>query len=304
MGNAEMNALAPIRRLGVLDQDIVEANPVVFQGELYRFEYIRFACFSRPYHGNRLGNSYFRLVRVRDGAELPYFGFGLAMGVAYAAGERMVVTAVADHSTVRPWLYQIESTDLVHWSEPRRLFGGDGWRIHNSTICEAEPGRFVIGFECDHPAGRFCMRFLESRDLRSATLLPEALFGPGWTGGPILRFHDGWFYIFYITGGYETRFVWNISRSRDLSHWESSPRNPILVPDDAEDKQIHPGCILDAEQLRQMRAARNINVSDMDFCEADGRLEMIYSWGDQHGHEYYALAACDATEAQFCRQYF
>ena len=297
--------MQPIIRLGTIDKDIVEANPFVFKGELYRFEYIRYACFSRPYYRNDSGNSYFRIIRVRDGFEMPRFGFGLAMGIAYSDGDRVVVTAVADHKTVRPYLYQLESTDLISWTKPKEVFGGHEWRIHNSTICRNED-RYILSFECDHPEGNFCMRFLESDDLRSFKMIPDAIFRQksGYTGGPIIRWFDGWFYIFYITGGYETRFDWNVARSRNLKDWESSARNPIMVSDDAEDKKLHPACILDDHEIEIMRNAKNINVSDMDFCEWQGRLEMIYTWGDQKGHEYYSLATCNATERQFCEQYF
>ena len=296
--------MKPIVRIGTIDQDIVEANPFVFKGELYRFEYIRYKCFSRPYHLNDTGNSYFRIIRVRDGLEMPRFGIGLAMGLAFSDGDRVVVTAVADNKTVRPYLYQLESTDLISWTEPKVFFGGPEWRIHNSTICRAGNG-YVLSFECDHPEGNFCMRFLESSDLRSFRKIQGAIFRQksGYTGGPIIRWFDGWFYMFFMSGDYETQFVWNVARSRNLKDWEPSKCNPIMVPDE-DDRKTHDKCVLNEQEIETMRLAKDANVSDMDFCEWQGRLEMIYAWGDQKGHEYYSLATCDATEQEFCEQWF
>ena len=51
-------------------------------------------------------------------------------------------------------------------------------------------------------------------------------------------------------------------------------------------------------------AAKDINVSDHDFCEYGGKLLCSYSWGDQRGHEYLALAEADCTEREFCESYF
>ena len=293
-----------IHRLGTIDRDIVESNVVVFKGELYRFEGIRWAGFSHPYYANIEKNSYCRLVRMRDNAILPPFGFGLHMGNAFVYNDKIYVTAVDDHKTIRPYLYLIVSDDLEHWSEPRKIFGGPGWRIHNSTLCPQSNGRFILGMECDHQAGLFAMFFAESDNLMEFRYLPGALHGPGYTGGPILRSFGEYFYLFFITGGYESEFVLNITRSKDLCNWEMSELNPIMKPDDAEDKKLYPGVEFSKEELARMQQTRNINVSDMDFCEWNGKLVFNYSWGDQKGVEFLALAEVEATERNFCENYF
>ncbi len=292
-----------IHRLGTIDWDIVEANPVVFQGELYLFEGIRWAGFSHPYHDNREGRCYCRLLRMRDWKLSEPFGWGLHMPNAFVYNNRMYVTGVDDDPTRRPYLYMIESGDLAHWSEPRRIFGGESWRIHNSTLCRTEDGRFVLGMECDHPAGLFAMFFAESTDLKTFRQLPEALHGPGYTGGPILRQFGRYYYLFYISGGYETEFVLNCARSVDLRNWEASPGNPFMRPG-AEDRERYPGIIFPKAVQERIRTARNINVSDMDFCNWNGGLFINYSWGDQKGTEFLALAKADAGDREFCESYF
>ena len=43
----------------------------------------------------------------------------------------------------------------------------------------------------------------------------------------------------------------------------------------------------------------NINNSDMDFCEYEGRVIINYSWGNQRGVEHLAEATYDGTVSQF-----
>ena len=147
------------------------------------------------------------------------------------------------------------------------------------------------------------MRFAESHDLHEYRYLPDTLFGPGYTGGPILRSYGEWYYMFYITGDYETEFVWNVSRSRDLRHWEASAYNPIMRPEES-DRRLAPGIVFPKEEQERLKTVRHINVSDMDFCDWQGHLTINYSWGDQKGTEFLALAEADVTEREFCEQYF
>ncbi|HOG52213.1 MAG TPA: hypothetical protein PKY10_16615, partial [Lentisphaeria bacterium] len=103
-----------IIKLGTIDLDTVETNPIVFRGRLYRFEYIR-----ERYHANVLQNSYFRFVDVETGVAGQPFGVGLHMGNAFVWDDRVIVTAVEDWG--KEHFYQLESDDLVTWTEPRLI---------------------------------------------------------------------------------------------------------------------------------------------------------------------------------------
>ena len=91
-------------------------------------------------------------------------------------------------------------------------------------------------------------------------------------------------------------------RSRDLIHWESSPLNPVLRAS-AEDKQIA-NSKLTLAQREKIVAAKNINNSDLDFCEWRGRLILNYSWGNQQGTEFLAEAIYEGTQDRFLRAWF
>ena len=50
--------------------------------------------------------------------------------------------------------------------------------------------------------------------------------------------------------------------------------------------------------------AKDINNSDIDFCEFNGRVIINYSWGNQHGKEFLAEAIYEGTLKQFLKGWF
>lgn len=298
------NRVPAVRRLGTIDRDIVEANYILFGGELYLLEGVRYQAFSHPYYGNDRGGCYCRLRRMSDHKIVSEFGFGLHMPQAFVYNDKLYVSGVDDHKTIRHYLYMIESDDLLHWSSKRVIFGGESWRIHNSAYCLKPDGTVLLGMECDHPDGLFATFFADSADMQKFKLLENALHGPGYTGGPVFRWFGDYCYIFYIRGSYESCFSMHVARSRDLQSWEESLCNPFMIPDKS-DRIIHARA-LDVENLKnKVDAAKNINVSDIDFCEYNGKVLMNYSWGDQKGTEFLALAEVDCvSEREFCESFF
>lgn len=65
-----------LKRLGTVAADIVEANPVVFGGRLYRFEYIR-----ESNAGNTTGSSFSVLLMLLPGAARRLLGEVCTWGV-------------------------------------------------------------------------------------------------------------------------------------------------------------------------------------------------------------------------------
>lgn len=290
-----------IRKLGTIDLGIVESNPFVFQNELYRFEYIR--CGKNQYRHNHTTDSYFRLVRVADGKILPAFGHGLHLGNAFAWEDRVIVTAVEDWGKSR--FYQLESTNLHDWTEPKVILEHPSWQGYNTSLCRAE-NDFILVFELGAPAELvkipFTMFFARSNDLKTWEVIEDAVFGRDfYTGGPMLRYFSPWFYFFYLHGSYEDGFQEYVVRSKDLKEWEWSSRNPVLSYDDDDRILAAP---FNADEIRQIQNAVNINNSDLDMCEWQGKLQMTYSWGNQRGTEFLALATADCNEREFCESFW
>ncbi|MBE6356219.1 MAG: hypothetical protein E7058_03800 [Lentisphaerae bacterium] len=292
-----------IRKLGTVDCDIVEANPVVWQGKLLRFEYIRSRQGHNGYYNNRLGDSYFRFVDQETGEYSAPFGIGLHMGNAFVWEDRMIVTAVENWGKSR--FYQLESTDLVNWTTPRVILEDPSWAGYNTSVCRADD-RFVMVFELGKPdeivGEPFTMFFAESTDLVNWHWIKDASFGKDfYTGGPMIRYFDGYFYMFYLGGSYEQGFRTCVARSTDLKNWTISSKNPVLDYGDEDRKLMVP---FNHELTRHIASAENINASDLDMCEYNGKLELIYSWGCQRGIEFLARAQSDLTEKSFCSYFF
>ena len=287
-----------ITKLGTIDCDLVETTPVVFKGTLYRFEYVR-----PGYWDNQTGDSYFRFVEHESGRAGPAFAQGYHLGNVLADGATLFVTATNIWDGQRVDIFA--SRDMEHWDCWNAL-DLPGYGLFNTSLCRAE-GRYVLMFEVGKPpeiAGvRFTARFATSQDMRHWELTPpQCTYAKDrYTAPHCLRYLVGYYYNFYleaVAAGYEQWVV----RSTDLIHWDLSPLNPVLRAS-GEDRRIA-NSKLTAQQRERIRTAKNINNSDMDLCEYEGRLVITYSWGNQQGIEHLAKATYAGTLAQFLRGWF
>lgn len=288
-----------IKKLGTLDCDMVEVTPVVFKDRLYRFEYVR-----DNYPANQTGASYFRFLDVATGKATPAFAKGFHLGCAYVEGD----TAYA--FGVNKWggstITVFRSKDLEKWEE-RLALTLPGWGLYNTSVCKAE-GRYVMAVEVGEPPEvvgvRFTTFFAESKDLLTWKLLPEECVysKEKYTACPALRYLDGYFYMMYLEARPGPAYESHIVRSKDLIRWESSRLNPVLAFSN-EDKTIaNPK--LTADQRKTIAQAKNLNNSDLDLCEYNGKTVIYYSWGNQQGKEFLAEAVYDGTLASFLRSFF
>ncbi len=294
-----------IKKLGTIDLDLVECTPVVFHGKVYRFEWVR-----KSYLGHSLDQSwaqdgYFRLVEHGTEKVTPPFAQGYAFGSAFVDGDMVYVTGT---STEKGWSGQrvqiFASRDLQSWEEWTAL-DLDRFGICNTSICKAED-QYVLMFEIYEPKEQagvpFTARFAFSKDLKNWEVTPpECVYAKDRYSAPhCLRYLDGYFYDFYLEAheGYEMRVV----RSRDLINWEASPLNPVLKASEQDKIIFNPK--LTAEQRAKVAQAEDINNSDIDFCEYQGKLIINYSWGNQQGQEFLGEAVYAGTQEQFLKGWY
>ena len=288
-----------VHKLGTIDCDLVEATPVVFHGRLYRFEYVR-----GGYKPNKTGNSYFRFVDVKTGEPTPAFAAGYHLGSAYVEGDTAWAFGVDNWDGTRIQVFW--SQDLKTWHDKPAL-ELPGWGIFNTSVCRGRHG-YVMAFEIGRPPEEtgvaFTMRFAESDDLLNWRLTPSdhVYSKERYTACPAIRFLDNWYYMIYLEAcpgpTYEPRIV----RSRNLVHWESSPLNPLMRFDDSDRRIANPK--LTPEERARISKAENLNNSDVDLCEFEGKTIIIYSWGNQQGIEHLAEAEYPGTLAEFLQGYF
>ncbi len=288
-----------IRKLGTVDVDLVETTPVVLNGRLWRFEWVRQGT-GQQYWDNKRATNYFRFRDPETGEVTAPFADGHEFGSAFVEGDTVYVTGTAGRDHVDLFV----SHDLKNW-ETRTVIPAGRYGIFNTSLCRTAKD-YVLMFEIDHPKEEagvpFTARFIRSTDLKQWKLTPaECNYSRDrYTAPHCLRWKNGWFYDFFLEAhdGYEMRVV----RSRDLKAWEASPLNPVLKAS-PEDKLIAQPSLTDAQRGRIANAV-NLNNSDIDFCERDGRLVIQYSWGNQQGVEHLASATYDGTLAQFLDGWF
>lgn len=288
-----------IRKLGTIDCDMVETTPVVYRGRLYRFEYVR-----ENYHANNTGDSYFRFIEVESGHATPPFAVGYHLGSAYVEDDRLYVFAVDKWGGERIQVFW--SSDLENWATQPALIL-PGWANYNTSVCKGPKG-YLMAFEVGEPpevvGEPFTMRFAESDDLLNWRLLPEdRVFSKDrYTACPALRFLDAYYYMIYLEARPGPTYEPHIVRSRDLVTWESSPLNPVMQFSD-EDRAIANPSLSPALRERIAHAV-NLNNSDVDLCEYQGKVIIYYSWGNQQGIEHLAEAVYDGTLSQFLLGFF
>jgi hypothetical protein len=292
-----------IQKLGTIDVDKVETTPVVFHGKLYRFEWFR-------------KKGYFHFVEHDSGQTTPPFAQGWNFGSAFVDGDTMYVTGTQQQAESLE-VHLFVSKDLAAWTEHTTGVGFPGKKVWNTSICKSGD-EFVLAFEYNGPRGigpDWTTRFATSKDMVHWSIMPEECAYRH--GAPCLRHLDGWYYLFYlkqvqnIPPGAKppVKFKFEdlsweqcVTRSKDLMHWEESPLNPMMRASDDDRKIANPN--LTQAQRERAATARNVNNSDLDFCEHQGRLILDYSWGDQHGIEQLAEAVYEGSEADFLRGWF
>jgi len=273
-----------IRKLGTVQYHLVEVSPFVYRGKLLIFESVR----PRTPDNTHGGEHYLRIRELHDGTRdvrspeefaagrvLAEFGEGFTFGVPFVWEEEIFVYASpAVKGTEPDDIHLFRSDDMKTWHHSVAV-AGEHEQLFNSSVCRAGD-RFVMAYETNDPAyPAFTIKFAESDDLIHWSKIPvdRAIYGTDrYTACPTIRFMDGMFYMFYLERPTEEwRFETYLTRSRDLLNWEQSPLNPILAPAPDED----------------------INNSDIDFTEFNGRMVIYYSWGNQRGEERLAHATFD-----------
>ncbi len=253
--------------------EVCEAAPLVYNGRLLLLECIR------PASGGTLEDYYITLRDVESGELKARFAEGHSLASAIVQGGEVYVFASRYENGLWNDVTLFRSSDLEHWSKQVVLRQEPTEHLFNTSVCAAGE-RFVMAYESDDPQYvPFTVKFAESPDLVQWTPIPEAIFGPErYAACPCLRYVDGQFYLLYLE--HRTPAWWFetfLSRSRDLLRWEPSPRNPILAPEEGED----------------------INTSDPDLAEFEGKVYLYYSIGDQRTYAKLKRAVFPGTLREF-----
>ena len=305
-----------IRKLGTIScNNIVETTPIVYKGELYRFEVVRRKSFTSEtaasaYWRDMNDPPCLRFVHVRTNTATPTFADNHTFGFPYAIGDTMYVVTGASKDWGSDRLVFFKSNDLVNWEKHTEI-SLPGFKIYNMNIAKMGDV-YTLLIEISHPVEEcgprpFTFRFLQSKDFINWELTPpECVFQKDrYSGSPAIYTFEGdpYYYVGYLEAYPMSRYANSFARSKDLVNWEYSPVNPVLMYDDAEDKKIGSPFLTPADRER-IDDALNVNNSDMELCEYLGRTIIYYSWGDQKGNEFLAEACAECGMHDFLKALF
>ena len=289
-----------IVKTGTIAVALVEAHTFEWNGRWLREEWAR-----NHYTNRAMPEMHIQIRDADTGARVAALAKNHEFGTVFVENGTVYVAASGDVGVPGARRTRVDffaSKDLVNW-EQWNAIDDRQFNICNTSLVKAG-GEYVLMFETSKPhCVSWTARFAKSKDLRHWEVLPEDyIHGRQFMAAPHdLEYLDGWFYNFHVrqVRGYSV-FV---SRSRDLKTWEDSPFNPILAADE-NDRKLASGVAFTEAERQRIATARDINNSDIDLYERDGKARFTYSWGNQNGVEHLATARFDGSRAEFLKRLF
>ncbi len=253
-----------------------------------------------------------------DSVSFPPFGTdGDVFYQAYAENDAVHVFAANKN---RIWHYSSE--DLTSWERRLAVEFPENFKLHNTAVAKGDDGRYMMAVEAAAADGEdgtpravpneyigafFTEFFACSRDLETWEPLP---FGQAYTKArynacPAMEFCGGFYYMICLEELPCVHYAPYIYRTRDFETWEVSVYNPILLPGE-EDRHPKKGfeSRFTKEQLEAIAVHMNINNSDVDLCEYEGKVYAVYATGNQLTESYTAEAVFEGTMKEFLEGYF
>lgn len=296
-----------LQKLGTVKISVVETTPVVWNGRLLRFEWSRNSEWGAPGGVKRQVGCYY-FIDMETEQIVSEFAEDHAFGCAYTENGKMYVHGVRGSGGGNV-IDTFVSDDLQHWEQSETLVFPEHIHVYNTSVCKAD-GRYIMAIEIggkDPIVGKsFTCVFAESADLVTWSMLDTMEYSYSrdrYTACPCLRYYDGYFYIICLESAPFHRWIPYIARSRDLREYELGERNPVMWFDDNDKIVMNPERFT-AAQLDYIANAVNCNNSDFDMCDYNGKTVITYSWGNQYGKEFLALATYDGTQEDFVKSFF
>lgn len=304
---ARMPVRKTLNKLGTVKINVVETTPVVWEEKLLRFEWIRNSSWGGAGGVSRSVGCY-HFVDMENEESLGEFAYDHSFGCCYAENGKMYVHGTRGSGGGNV-LDTFVSSDLKTWEQSTALVFPEDVGLFNTSVCKGD-GRYIMAIEVggENPmVGRpFTCVFAESQDLVNWTLLDpmeHSYSRDRYTACPCIRYFDGYYYIIYLESMIAHRWVTYIVRTKDFKEYELGLTNPILMFDNNDKKVIHPERFT-AEELDKIENSVDCNNSDFDMCYYNRKTVITYSWGNQYGKEFLALAEYDGTEEEFCKSFF
>ncbi|MBE6731207.1 MAG: hypothetical protein E7564_05925 [Ruminococcaceae bacterium] len=310
---AKMPPKKKLIKNGTVKINVVETTPVVWEGRLLRFEWLR--NFGWGGSGQKATNANMRekgcyhfvdhLTEKEVGAE---FAFDHAFGCCYNDEGTMYAHGTRGGGGGN-YLDTFYSKDLVNWESKEAICFPEDIMLFNTSVCKDDEGYVMaieIGGKNEAVGVPFTIVFAKSKNLVDWELLDMMEYSytrDRYSACPVIRYYGGQYYMIYLEGAPCHRWIPYIVRSKDLINWELGVTNPIMYPSDEDKILVNHENFTDFEK-EYINNAVDCNNSDIDLCEFEGRTYIVYSWGNQFGKEFLATAEYDGSEEEFLKSFF
>ena len=276
-----MRAFPKLKKTGAISRYGGECTPFVYKNRLMLLENLwepgAPRAVIRPYFSDAYG--------------APFGGDGTRFYSAYCENDRVYVFATKDNV-----VYRYVSDDLNTWEQQAVLAFPESFELFNTSVCKGPDG-YRMAVECAWQGqskglanvvgnpyiGKYYTEFFAaSPDLERWTPLPfESAYTPErYCACPALRYCEGYYYMICLEELPLSRFAPYIYRTKDFDTWEIGLYNPILTPSE-EDRRVKPGVHLPRETAKANETHVDVNNSDVDLCEFEGRTYVVYCAGHQ-----------------------
>jgi hypothetical protein len=309
-----------IKKLGAVKLGM-EQTPIIFKGKPVIVESIQ--------AGGECNNQHIVARNLRTGEVSKPFGIEYYFASAFAEGDTLYAFASSRRDQKPMTLYtdvkssewhdprggheirMFKTKDLVNWEEKDVIVCPDR-RFWNTSVCKGQNG-YVMAIEvceqegCDVPeiGVPFTCFFAVSDDLENWKMLPDKYsYTPTrYNACPALRYSKGYYYMTCLEALPCKRYAPYIYRTKDFENWEVGFHNPMMMWSD-EDRIPKEGASFTEEELTLLRTGLNINCSDLDFFEYEGKTRIYYSNGDQQTYSFLCEAVYDGPLDRFLEHFF
>lgn len=309
-----------IRKLGAIRRGM-EQTPVIWKGRFLLVESVE---------ADEVCDCQY--IRVRDhitGDVSKPFGKNYYFASAYAEGDTLYAFATSRRDDKPLTMYasdneeewhdprgghtvrMFKTKDLEHWEE-KDIITCPTKRLWNTSVCKGKD-RYVIAIEVSAEPGYeipeigvpFTCFFAYSTDLEHWEMMPdEYSYTPNrYNACPALRYSRGKYYMICLEALPCLRYAPYIYRTENFLDWEVGFHNPIMMWSD-EDRVLQPGYTLSPKDMELLKTGLNINCSDIDLCEYEGKTHIFYGNGDQMTYSFLCEAVYDGPLDEFLEAFF
>ena len=309
-----------IKKLGAIKLGM-EQTPVIFKGESVIVE----SCEANE----ECAFQHIVARNIKTGFKSKPFGIEYYFASAFADGDTLYAFATSRHDNEALTMYKendsaswhdprgghevrmFKTKDLVNWEE-KDIISCPDRRLWNTSVCKGE-NKYVMAIEVNEKKGfnipeigiGFTSFFAVSEDMETWQMLPDkySYTNKRYNACPALRYSKGYYYMICLEALPCQRYAPYIYRTKDFENWEVGIHNPVMMYSDG-DRIPHKDSNFTHEELELLKTGLNINCSDIDLFEYEGKTHIYYANGDQMHYSFLCEALYEGTLDEFLEHFF